>query len=148
LPVILTLPVIGRTKRDIIEMMREFCGQAGFEFELSPEEVASDLRLLDTMMAEWPWKLTGYARGNSLPDEPSGLAEEDVPAVFMELALRRAPALGKSMGPEARSSMGRSYTALTARYSTILSQPLAPNTVRGSGAPWGRRVPFINESAT
>lgn len=145
---VLTLPATGRTKRDIIEMMREFCGQAGFEFELTPEEAASDVRLLDTMMAEWPWNLTGYSRGLSLPDEPSGLAEVDVPAVFMELALRRAPGLGKSLSPEARAAMARSNAALHARYSTILTQPLAQNTVRGSGTTWFRRSPFINESTS
>lgn len=148
MPVVLTLPASGRTKRDIVEMMREFCGQAGFEFELSPEEVASDVRLLQTMMAEWPWNLTGYAIGNGLPEEPSGLADEDVSAVFMELALRRAPGLGKSLSPEARTAIGASKSALTARYASILTQPLAPNTVRGAGATWFSRSPFINESTT
>ncbi len=50
--VVLTINVAGRPKRDLIEMMREFCGQSGFDFELTAEEVASDLRLLDTMMAD------------------------------------------------------------------------------------------------
>lgn len=148
MPVILTLPATGRTKRDIIELAFEYCGQAGFEFETSPEEVASAVRLLDTMMAEWPWNLTGYVRGNSLPEEPSGLADEDVPAVFMELALRRAPGLGKSLSPEARATMSRSATSIRSRYSSILTQPMDHNTVRGSGMSWRRRRAFINESVT
>ena len=149
MPVVLTINVGGRPKRDIIEMMREFCGQAGFVFELTAEEMASDLRLLDTMMAEWPWNTLGYdaaTYGSGLPEDPSGLAEQDVPAVFMHLALRRAPLLGASMPPEAAASISRAFNSVCSR-AAAASMPtalLATDTPRGLGR--RRLEPFITET--
>lgn len=150
MPTVLPLPpVTGRPKRDIIEMMREFCGQAGFDFEMTPEEVASDLRLLDTMMAEHPFNLMGYdaaTYGSGLPEEPSGLAEIDVQAVVTSLALRRAPGLGSSLAPEARAVIASAYSSACSRYATIPAALLAPHTPRGSGNRWPALSPFINET--
>lgn len=140
--------VQGRPKRDIVEMMREFCGQAGYEFELTADEVASDLRLLDTMMAEWPWNRMGYdpaTYGSGLPEDPSGLSEEDIPAVFMHLAQRRCPGLGASLPPEGRAQMKKAYASACSRYATVPVMPHARNTVRGSGSRGMWRDPFINE---
>lgn len=149
MPVVITLPVSGRPKRDLIEMMREVCGQAGFDFELTPDEVASDLRLLDTMMAEHPFNLMGYSPatyGTGLPEDPSGLAEIDVQAVVTSLALRRAPGLGPALSADARTAMSMTYNAACSRYAAIPSALIAPNTPRGSGSQrlWYR--PFITET--
>jgi len=132
--VTISLTATGRKKRDIVEMALEFCGLAGFEFSHTAEEISSTLRILDTMMAEHPWNLLGYDQatyGSGLPEELSGLAEQDVSAVVHHLALRRAPGLGAALSAEARASIARSYADLTARYATIPTMPLAPNTVRG-----------------
>jgi hypothetical protein len=145
--VTISLTTTGRKKRDIVEMALEICGLAGFEFEHTPEEISSTLRILDTMMAEHPWNLTGYnaaTYGAGLPEDLSGLAEIDVSAVVHHLALRRAPGLGASLSPEAKASITRSYGDLTARYASIVTMPLGPNTVRGSGK--RRFEPFINET--
>lgn len=150
MPVVLILPVSGRAKRDLIEMMREFCGQAGFDFELTPEEVASDLRLLDTMMAEHPFNLMGYSAasyGAGLPEDPSGLAEIDVQAVVTSLAMRRNPALGSSMSPQAVTAMAKTYQSACSRYAIVPAALLAPSTPRGSGNTRWWRSPFITETA-
>ena len=149
MPVVLTLPVSGRPKRDLIEMMREFCGQAGFDFELTPEEVASDLRLLDTMMAEHPFNLMGYdaaTYGSGLPEDPSGLAEIDVQVVVTSLAVRRAPGLGSSLAPEARAAQSAAYTSACSRYASVPTALIAPNTPRGAGARRFWTAPFITET--
>lgn len=147
--VVLTLPVSGRPKRDLIEMTREFCGQAGFDFELSPEEVASDLRLLDAMMAEHPFNLMGYdaaTYGSGLPEDPCGLADIDIMAVVTSLAMRRIPGLGTALSPEARASMSMAFNSASSRYAAIPTALIAPNTPRGSGSGPFWRSPFITET--
>lgn len=149
MPVVLTINVAGRPKRDLVEMMREFCGQAGFDFELTPEEVASDLRLLDTMMAEHPFNLMGYSAasyGAGLPEDPSGIADIDVQAVVSNLAIRRAGGLGQGLSPEARATASTTYNSACSRYATVPTARLAPNTPRGSGAAWWGLSPYINEA--
>lgn len=137
--------VTGRPKREIIEMMREFCGQAGFEFELTAEEVASDLRLLDLMMAEWPWNAMGYDAGaSSVAEDPSGLKDEDVPAVFMYLAQRRCPGLGATLPPEGRAQMKKAYSSACSRYATMPRMPRADKTPAGAGnRDFTYRAPFL-----
>jgi hypothetical protein len=137
----------GRPKRDIIEMALEFCGLAGYQFQLTPEEIASTLRLLDTMMAEWPWKLLGYNAadyGAGLPEDESGLSEEDIPAVFMALAQRRAPLLGAQLPQEARGAMSASYNSVCSRMAVMPTALISPSSVRGSGT--RRLTPFITET--
>jgi len=141
----------GRLKRDIIEMMREMCGEAGFTFGATAEEEKSDLRQLDSMMTEWPWSETTYnfptSVAVSLPTDECGLAEVDVPAVVASLALRRVPMLGKSLGPEAASQIARSYQSVCSRYATMPTMPLAPHTPRGSGFPgYPMTTVFITET--
>jgi hypothetical protein len=139
----------GRLKRDIIEMALEFCGTAGFEFEHTPEEIASTMRLLDVMMAEYPWNTLGYngaPYGAGLPEEESGLAEQNIAPAFMHLALRKAPNMGAALSPEAKASIARSYSELVSRVAAA-SMPtmyLAPNSPRGSGR--RRLEPFITEA--
>lgn len=148
MPVTLTI-LGGRPKRDIIEMMREVCGQAGFEFELTPEEIASDLRLLDVMMAGWPWNTLGYnasAYGAGLPEEESGLVEQDIEPVVYALAVKRMPGLGATMSPEARASMTRGYQDVCSRAAAAAMPTayLSPNSPRGMGR--RRLEPWITES--
>lgn len=140
-----TLSIItGRPKRDLIEMAFEFCGSAGYEFERTPEEVSAALRQLDLMMTEEPWVRTGYDLGAGLPEDPSGLADEDVPASYMHLALRLSPGLGASLSPTAAASITRSFNSVCSRYAVMPTALIAANTPRGSGHP--RRVPFIQET--
>ena len=133
--VVLTIPG-GRPKRDIIELAHEFCGLAGFEFEHSPEEIGSALRKLDLMMTEWPWDQLGYnapVDGKSVPEDASGLADKDVPAVYMHLAMLIAPALGKALSSESKTAMREAFDRLSARYSSVPRGRYAPRTPRGSG---------------
>lgn len=147
MPVELTINVTGRPKRDIIEMAREFAGLAGYEFDATPEEVASHLRRLDVMMAVWPFNMLGYdaaTYGSGLPEDPSGLPEDAIEAVANNLALRIAPGLGASLSIEARSALALSTNYVTSKYGGgPPTMPLAQSTVRGAGHP--HRVPFISE---
>ncbi len=144
-----TLTIVGgKPKRDIIQMAREFCSLAGYEFGDTPEEEASHLRELDAMMAEEPWDLLGYdpaTYGSGRPEDPSGIPNWALSAVSKYLGLRIAPGLAKSVTPEAKAALAISYSKLVSRLSVIPSMPRR-NTPRGSGnSYWSTWRPFINE---
>lgn len=143
-----TVPVSGTAKRNIIQMAREFCSLSGFEFEGTPEEDSSHLRELDAMMAEEPWDTLGYdpaTYGSGRPEDPSGLAAASISAVSKYLGLRIAPGLAKTIRPEARAALVRSYNLLFAQVATIPSMPMR-NQPRGSGQTWfGPWWPFIDD---
>lgn len=145
---VLTINVAGRPKRDLIEMAREFAGLAGYEFDATPEEIASHLRKLDVMMAAWPWSELGYdaaTYGSGLPEDPTGIPDDAVEGVANNLALRIAPGLGASLSGEARAALAVSTNYVTSKYGGAPpTMPIAYNTPRGAGHP--HRVPFISES--
>lgn len=140
------LATTGKPKRDLIEMAFEDCGSAGYEFERTPEEIASALRKLDAMMAEWPFSLLGYSAsdyGTGSPADLSGIPDSTVHVVAASLALRIAPSMGKALAPEQRAAHARSLHLLSANYATIPTAYIAQNTPRGSGH--RHRYPFISE---
>lgn len=143
--------VTGRPKRDIIQMAREFCGLAGYEFDGTPEEEASHLRKLDAMMAEWPWNTLGYNSdppGGGTASDGSGLANSAINAVSMYLGLSIAPGLTTAIKPAAAATMARSYSLLFAQVATVPTMPRR-NTPRGAGNRYfGTYSPFINETTT
>lgn len=143
----ISLATTGKPKRDLIEMAFEDCGSAGYEFERTPEEIASALRKLDAMMAEWPFNVLGYAAaeyGAGSPSDLSGLPDDAIHAVAAQLALRIAPSMGKTLSPEQRAAHARSMMLLTANYASMPRAYFAPNTPRGSGH--RHRATFIHES--
>lgn len=144
MPIVITIAG-GRLKREIVEMAREQCGQAGFEFEVTPEEVSADVRLLDVLMAEWPYSQMGYNTDTpSLPEDESGLSDVDVMAVATALAARRMAQSGRAMPATFRATAARAYASACSRYPTMPTMPLAPHSVLGSGT--CRTTPFVTES--
>jgi hypothetical protein len=139
--------VTGRPKNDLIEMAYEFCGSAGYEFERTAEEVSSALRQLDTMMTGWPFDQMGYdpaTYGSGLPEDPSGLAEKDVPVVFMHLAELIAPGMGASLPAQALAAKKRAWASACSRYADTPTMPRAEKTPAGMGnRPYARFAPFL-----
>lgn len=146
---VLPLPATGIVKRDLIEMAYEYCGQAGFDFELTPQEVSSTMRLLNAMMAETPFSSMGFNLiFPGLPEDASGLANIDIQVVTTSLALRRAPGMGKTMTPEARYAFASAMNSASSRYaSDPPAMKLARNTPRGSGNKRQWYNPFINQTS-
>lgn len=148
--IVIHIPDGGVLKRDILEMAFEDCRLAGYEFERSPEEVASALRKLNALMAEWKAHQgidLGYAQpayGAGDASDASGIPQSAMNAVASYLALRIAPQMGKALAPEAKANLARAFSLLQAEHASVPSMPMGRNTPRGSGYP-GQNVPYINE---
>ena len=92
------------TKRNIIEQAYAEIGKAAFEFDLQPEDLQAGLRQLDAMLAMWSGTQgirIGFSGGDGFGDlDP----ETEVPlwaveALYYNLAMRLAPAFGKTVSP-------------------------------------------------
>jgi hypothetical protein len=135
--VVLNVPV-GRTKREIVILARNFCGISSAEFDLGPDEMSEHILMLDVMMGDGPWNLLGYLAGQpSLAEDRSNLADADVSAVYMELGKRIALGMGVELTPARAGQAGKSFIDLTSRYTTPPTQPWRGGTPRGSGNRWG-----------
>lgn len=104
------------TKRQLIVAAYAELGLGG-AFVLSPEEVASSLHVLDAMMAEWEPKLRlGYrlpsSQAASDPDQDSGMPDRANSAVYLNLAVRRAPAFGKTLPLDTRRAAAEAYQSV------------------------------------
>lgn len=131
------LPGTGVTKGSIVETAFEYCSLAGYEFERTPEELASGMRHLAMLMMEPPFNLCGFNVvdfGFGQPEEGSSLLNEDVPAIGFFLALRIATIMGKPLPPSFFVMGNPSMYAFKARYSVIPQQDYRPGTIRGQGS--------------
>lgn len=142
-----TLGPSTSTKRQIVEMAYEECSLAGYEFNVTPEELFSGLRKLDALMAEWAAssKDLGYnfpaTFGGGDLEDYSGVPDAAVQGVAISLAMRLAPAMGKQMSAESRASLARSMDTIRALCAVI------PQTTYPYGVPVGagnRRAGFWN----
>lgn len=106
------------TKRQLISEAFSELGLQGYEFDISPAEQTTALRRLDTMMALWSGKgiCVDYALpatpGASDPDDESGLPDDAVEAVYLNLAVRLAPGYGKQVSPVSKKSAREGYDLL------------------------------------
>lgn len=110
----------GKPKSDLVEGAYELCGLNGFEYERTPEEMVTGLRLLNDMLAEWlgdgldlGFDFPTY--GNGLLEEPSGIPDSAVAVVKSMLAQRICPALGATLSDDARAALAISYQKLQSR---------------------------------
>lgn len=129
------------TKRQLIEQAFEAIGLAGYVFDLSPEQMQSALRRLDSLIASWG--SIGVRLGYLLPsspddsdlDQPSGLPDYANEAVFMALAIRLAPGIGKTLAPETKATAKSAYDGMLAKMAANNLQPMQypRNTPAGAG---------------
>lgn len=134
---------MGYTKRQYIEEAFTELGLADYVFNLTAQELATALRRLDAMMAEW--NARGIRLGYPLPlspqqsdlDEQTGVPDRANEAIIANLAIRIAPSYGKQPLPGTLSTAREAYGAVVA----IAAQPNEmqfPNTMpAGAGnKPW------------
>jgi hypothetical protein len=142
-------------KRWYVEKAFSKIGFANYLYDLQPEQLQEALGDLDSMMATWDAQ--GIRLGWSIPNDAtaSDLDDEvDVPyyareAIFLQLGLRLAPSVGKTVSPHMLADALRSYNALMRQ----MAQPTPlrfPNTLpSGAGnKPW-RNInnPFLGPTS-
>ena len=144
------------TKRQIVDMAYEECALAGYEFDVSPEELQSALRRLDALMAEW--QATGLRLAYNFPasigtgnlDDWSGVPDGALDVSAKYLALRIAPRMNKAFGAEARRALASGMVALRTLCAVPVERQLAVNTPYGAGNKyWALQWPVaMNEAVS
>lgn len=141
---------MGWTKRQFVTQAFEEIGLAAYVFDLTPEQLESALRRLDSMMASWNAK--GVRLGYPIPSSPqdSNLDEEtNVPdsaneAIYLNLSIRLAPGFGKVVSTEAKSVAKMSYDTLLSRAAFPPEMQLPGTMPSGAGNKyWNIDNPFL-----
>lgn len=138
------------TKRQIVNEAYGELALQGYEFDISPEEVQTALRRLDTMMATWEGRgiRVGYAfpanPDDSDPDTPSGLPDGAVETVYLNLAIRQAAGNGKQLSPLTARNASDGLTNLLTVAAMPPQQQLPSTLPRGAGNRcWSADNPFF-----
>lgn len=149
---------MGWSKRDLVSEAFGELALAGYDFDLSPEEMLFGLRRLDTMMASWLaiQIQVGYAFGTSPSDsdldQDSGLQLFAVEAVYLSLAARLAAGKGKALPASTKAAIKAAYDALVSRVASdqVQEQQQRANTPRGAGSKGWRLTnqPFVTTPDT
>lgn len=106
------------TKREFVNQAFSEIGFASYNYDLDPEQLQDALRNMDSMVATWNTK--GIKIGYPLPSSPSSSSldtETNVPdaaneAIYLNLAIRLAPSLGKMVSPELKQTAKGGMDAL------------------------------------
>lgn len=140
---------MGWSKRQLIEEAYGELALAGYEFDLSPEEMQAAIRRMDTMLATWSSMGVniGYAFGltptDTDLDQDSGIPLTAVEAVYLNLAARIAGSKGKTMPRTTLFNAKAAYDALLSvmARAEIEEQQLDNTVPRGAGNKPYRQYP-------
>ena len=133
------------TKRQILEQAFNEIGLAGYLFDLSPEQLQTAARQLDSMMATWDAK--GIKLGYPLALNPQNIdIDQDtfIPtaayeAVYLNLGLRIGPGFGKTIPAETRINAKMAYDTIVAIAAMPRQQQMPGTMPAGAGnKPWRR----------
>lgn len=127
------------TKRQFVMQAFEEIGYSSYIFDLEPEQLQSALRRLDSMMGTWNGK--GIRIGYPLPSSPE-LSELDTEtevqdsaneAIYLNLAIRIAPTVGKTVSTETKKSAKAAYNQLLALMTKPTEMQLPTTLPSGAG---------------
>ena len=126
-------------KRDFVNQAFEEIGYASYAFDLDPEQLQSAMRKMDSMLATWNAK--GIKIGYPIPSSPENgdLDEEtNVPdsaneAIYLNLAIRLAPSLGKVVALETKVNAKSAHMVLLANSAKPIEQQVT-GLPRGAGS--------------
>ena len=127
------------TKRQFVEQAFEEVGYASYAYDLEPEQLQSACRKLDAMMGTWNGK--GIRLAYPIPTSPENTdldTETNVPdsaneTIYLNLAIRIAPMVGKMITPETKASAKAGYNVLLARATFPNEQQLPASMPIGAG---------------
>ena len=124
------------TKRQLINKAFAQIGFSSYQFDLEPEQLQDALSTMDSMIATW--NANGIRIGYPISSSPQ-LADIDTDtaitdsaneAIYLNLAIRLAPSLGKMIAPELKQTARMAY-------SNLLSKSSMPHEMQISGLPSG-----------
>jgi hypothetical protein len=104
---------VSYTKGELVKAALSEIGIADYEFDITPGELASGIRRLNSMMSQWSdrgVRISFNYLGAS--DDDSSLPSIAEEAVISNLALRLASSYGKQVAPEVRSTAKRALNSL------------------------------------
>lgn len=134
---------MGWTKRQYIEQAFTEIGLAGYIFDLTPEELNTALRQLDSMMAAWNakgirlgWPMPSSPQNSDLDDETE-ITDAANEAIYCGLAVRIAPTFGKTIGGQTQFFAKQAYDQLLAIAATPMERQFPQTMPAGAGnKPW------------
>lgn len=133
----------GPKKRDIIQRAYGFCGQASYEFELTPEEYNAGLRAMNDQMAALgctSYNFPEYNDGSA--EDESGLAASDVLGASYYVAQLLAPQIGKTLSTSKPAS--RACEQFLMKWPLVSQVEMGRQTPRGAGNRyWNGPLPFF-----
>lgn len=147
---------MGWTKLQFINKAYSSLGYSKYQYDLDPEELNDALLDLDAMMAEWNAK--NIRIGYPLPSEPenaSTATETNVQdaanaAIYLNLAIRIAPALGKEVSQRLMKSAKDAYRSLYSKAvrNNVKEMDMPATMPRGAGQKYWRNAstPFVNDT--
>lgn len=142
---------MGWTKRQYIEQAFVEIGLAGYMFDITPEELNTALRQLDSMMATWngrgireAWPAPSSPQNSDL-DNLTDVNDAANEAIYYNLAVRIGPGFGKAASAEVRFFAKDSYNLLLSLHAQPVSRQLPDTMPAGAGnKPWRNNdSPFI-----
>lgn len=140
------------TKRDVINKAFRSVGLSAYVFDLSAEQILDAMSDLDSMMGTWNGKgiYLGYPL-SSTPTSGDPAQETDLPdwaieAVTLNLGIRIAPAFGKVVSPDMKTSAKLALDSLMSRAAMPMEMQLT-NLPAGAGNK-SVSLPFLSEPDT
>jgi len=127
------------TKKQIIEQAFEEIGLASYIFDITADQLESALRRLDLMVASWQARniQIGYplpaSPGNSNIDEQIQTSLNNNEALVLNLAVRLAPAYGKSVSPDTKATAKLLYDQLLIEAAMPYEQQFVKTLPLGAG---------------
>jgi hypothetical protein len=127
------------TKKQIIEQAFEEIGLASYIFDITADQLESALRRLDLMVASWQARniQIGYplpaSPGNSNIDEEIQTSLNNNEALVLNLAVRLAPAYGKSVSPDTKATAKLLYDQLLIEAAMPYEQQFVRTLPLGAG---------------
>ena len=139
------------TKRQLILGALAEIGLSSYSFDLSADQIEQALGRLDALIASWGAR--GIRLGYPLPDSPeksdayqeTGLPDWAWDAVITNLAIRLAPAYGKVVPPETKSSAREAFNSLLARFAR--PEEIKFDALPAGAGHKGAEAPFLERSA-
>lgn len=143
------------TKAQLLDLIFEELGRAGYDFDRQPGEELSALRKVDALLAQWQAQGVHLnynfpaVFGQSKPTDAMGVPDATLDTIAMWAAMRVAPGIGKTMSAESRKAMADGKAFLFAETATIPEMSYPRTTAKGIGwKPWGIWYPFMTDDTS